>query len=63
MSTTIVAVLVQLLALGLPQIGVTVGTDSLTNALTTLLVVVSGVWIWIERVRRGDVSALGRRHK
>lgn len=61
MSQTISAVIVQLLAIGLPKIGISVGSDSLTTTVSTILVVVSGLWIWWRRYRTGDVSPLGVR--
>ena len=61
MSTTIAAVIVQLLTIGLPLIGVTVGTQELTGAVQVIILVASGVWIWVQRVRVGDVSAFGVR--
>ena len=61
MSKTIVSVAVTLLATLLPKIGVDIGSAELTSTIQTLVVVVSGVIIWIERVRKGDVSPLGLR--
>lgn len=61
MSKTIVSVAVSLLATLLPKIGVDIGSAELTSTIQTLVVVVSGVIIWIERVRKGDVSPLGLR--
>lgn len=61
MSTTIIAVIVQILAVGLPYIGISVGTEELTTTATTLVVVGTGIWIWIQRVSKKDVDALGRR--
>ncbi len=61
MSTTIVSVIVSLLAVILPKVGVNVGSEQLTSTIQTILVVASGLWIWVERVKRGDVSVLGMR--
>lgn len=61
MSQTITAVILQLLTIGLPLIGVTVGTDQLTGAVQVIILVASGVWIWVRRVQVGDVNALGKR--
>jgi hypothetical protein len=60
-STTILAVIVQILAVTLPKMGVEVGTEALTQTVSTLAVIGAGVWVWIQRAKRGDVSALGRR--
>lgn len=61
MSTTIVAVIVNLLSVGLPYIGVTVGSDQLTGTIQTLVAIATGLWIWYQRVKRGDVTASGIR--
>ena len=61
MSTTIIATICSLLAVLLPSIGVNVGTEELTSAIQTIVVVASGIWVWIERVRRGDVNVIGLR--
>ncbi|MDZ4228252.1 MAG: hypothetical protein U1E54_03325 [Candidatus Levybacteria bacterium] len=59
MSTTIISVIINLLSVALPYIGVTVGTDELTTSVQTVIAIVTGLWIWFERVKRGDVNALG----
>lgn len=59
MSTTIIAVIVNLLSVFLPKAGVQVGSDELTATIQTIVAVVSGLWIWRERVSRGDVNPLG----
>lgn len=61
MSTTIIAVIVQLLAVLLPKIGIEVGSEALTTTVSTLAVVGSGVWIWVQRVKKGDVTTIGVR--
>ena len=61
MSTTISAVAVQLLVVFLPMFGVRVGSDDLTIAVQTVVVIVSGLYIWVERVHRGDVKWFGAR--
>ena len=61
MSQTIVAVAIQLLTLGLPMVGVTVGTEALTGTVQTLIIILSGLWIWIRRVQAGGVTPLGAR--
>lgn len=61
MSTTIIAVVINLLSVILPYIGVTVGTDQLTTTAQTLVAIATGIWIWRERVKRGDVGAIGIR--
>ena len=61
MSQTIIAVVIQLLSVVLPKVGVTVGSEELTTTASTLIVIVSGLWIWYRRVKVGGVSALGVR--
>lgn len=58
-STTIVAVFVQLAVVILPMLGIQVGSVELTNALQTITVIVTGLWIWFQRLQRGDVSFFG----
>ena len=62
MSTTVIASLASILAVVLPLLGVEVGTEQLTTALQTLLIVGAGVWTWKERVARGGISPLGIRN-
>ena len=61
MSTTIASVFVQLAAILLPMLGITVGTDQLTQAVQTILVIGAGFWIWYQRVSKGDVTIVGSR--
>lgn len=60
-STTIVAVAVNLLSFVLPLLGLTIGNEALTTTVQTILVVCSGLWIYVQRVRRGDVNFAGVR--
>ena len=61
MSTTIFAVFVQLAVAILPVMGIQVGSAELTNALQTISVIVTGLWIWFARVQKGDVKVFGGR--
>lgn len=61
MSTTILAVVINLLATILPQIGIEIGSEALTTTASTLLTIGTGLWIWYQRVKRGDVSVVGKR--
>jgi hypothetical protein len=54
-------VIVQLLTIGLPYIGVTVGSDQLTGAVQTVILVATGIYIWVRRVQAGGVTAAGFR--
>jgi len=65
-STTIVAVIVNLLSMLLPLINVQVGTDDLTNSIQTIVAVFTGAYIWWQRTRLqaapngvGDVNLAG----
>jgi uncharacterized metal-binding protein len=60
-STTILAVVIQLLAVALPKIGVNIGTEELTQTVSTLAVIGAGLWIWIQRAKKGDITPLGKR--
>lgn len=60
-STTIIAVILNLLVNGLPYLGIVVGGDELETTVKTIVAVATGLWIWIERVKKGDVSASGFR--
>lgn len=60
-STTIASVIINLLSVGLPLIGVRVESDALTTTIQTVIAVITGAWIWYQRVQVGDVTKLGRR--
>lgn len=60
-STTIGAVIINLLATVLPLIGVKIGDDQLTNAIQVIIAIATGVWIWYRRVQAGGVTAYGSR--
>lgn len=66
MSTTILAVIVNLLATLLPLINIDLGTAELTNAGQVIVAIVTGVWIWVQRTTlqkapngEGDVNLGG----
>lgn len=61
MSQIISAVVIQFLTIGLPLIGVTLGSDQLTSFAQTLIMIGTGVWIWVRRVQMRDVTAAGVR--
>ena len=68
MSSTIAAVIINLLTVVLPLIGVTVGSEQLTTAVQVIVAIVTGAWIWYQRTTLqvapsgvGDVTALGLR--
>lgn len=59
MSKTISSVFLQLAVVFLPMMGIRVGSDELTVAVQTITVVVTGLVIWFERIRKGDVNIFG----
>lgn len=66
MSTTIAAVLINLLATLLPFIGVNAGSEQLTTTVQTLVAIGTGIYIWYRRTKmvavssgNGDVTAAG----
>ena len=61
MSSTITVIMVQLLTQFLPMIGVNIVSADLTTTIQTLTVVLGGVWIWYQRVQKGDVNVFGQR--
>lgn len=61
MSTTIIAVVINMLSIILPLVGVSIGSAALTTTVQTLFAIGTGFWIWKERKARGDVDWLGRR--
>lgn len=61
MSTIIVATLVNLLTLVLPLVGIEYGSEQLTSFVQTLVGIATGIYIYIARVRQGDVTKLGFR--
>ncbi len=61
MSTTIIAVIVNLLAVILPQLGITIGSEALTNAITVVVTILTGLWIWTQRYMQGDINFAGIR--
>ena len=63
MSTTIPAIIINLLAVILPLMGVTVGSDALTTTVQTVIAIGTGLWIWIARVKKGDINILGAKNR
>lgn len=60
-STTYIAVIVNVLSFLLPKVGITVGSEELTTTLQTLITLASGLWILKERYAKGGVSVMGVR--
>lgn len=66
MSSTIIAVFINLLVTLLPLIGIDTNSEQLNTTIQTIVSLVTGVWIWIQRTRlksvgvaNSDVNALG----
>lgn len=58
-STTIPAVIIQLLVVFLPMLGIQVGSDQMTITIQTITVVLTGIFIWYQRLQKGDVKLFG----
>lgn len=61
MSTEIGAVIVNWLAFFLPMFGIKIPNDQLNVTVQVLLVLATGLWLWVKRVKRGGVTAAGIR--
>lgn len=56
-SSTIIAVLINVLVQVLPYLGVTAGTEQITTTVQTLAAIGTGVWIWYNRLHLTRVSS------
>lgn len=62
MSTTIMALMVNLLGTVLPYIGLSnITGEQLTTTLNVLLAVGSAVYLWLKRYNQGDITPVGAR--
>lgn len=61
MSQTYIAVIVGFLSTVLPKLGVTVGTEELTQTISTVVTIGATIWALWGRYRAGGISALGFR--
>ena len=59
MSTTYAAVIINILSVVLPLLGITVGSEALTTTATTIIAVLTGLWVLKERYGRGDINIAG----
>jgi len=68
MSTQIIAAIISILAIILPQFGITLPNEQLADIVQGIVVVASSVWIWYQRTTlqkapmgAGDVNVFGKR--
>lgn len=62
MSTTIFALIVNLIGTGLPYIGLEdITNEHLTITLNVLLAVGSALFLWLKRYAAGDITIVGAR--
>lgn len=59
MSTTIIAVITNLLVTVLPLVGITIGGDAVQTTVQTVVAVATGLWIWGQRVQHDDINLFG----
>ena len=58
-STTYIAVAVNILSFVLPKFGITLGSSEITTTVQTLITIGSGLWIMFRRHKLGDITAFG----
>lgn len=58
-SSTYIAVIVNFASMVLPKLGVTIGSEQLTTTVQTLVAIASGLWVLVQRYKRGDVTLFG----
>ena len=61
MSQEYLSAVVAILAVLLPKFGVEIGSEALTTTLSTIITVISALWIMFRRYQRGDINVLGGR--
>lgn len=61
MSQTYIATAVLLVTNVLNLLGIDVGGEQMTTTLTTIITILSGLWIMWRRFRSGDINAFGKR--
>ncbi len=61
MSQTYIGILVMLASVFLPKLGVNIGGDQLTAAISVIATIVGGLWAFWGRYRLGGVNAAGLR--
>lgn len=58
-SSTYIAVIVNILSALLPKVGVDIGSEQLTTTLQTLIAVATGLWVLVQRYKKGDITLFG----
>lgn len=58
-SSTYTAVIVNILATILPLLGISVGSEAITTTIQTVVAIVTGLWILVERIKKGDITIFG----
>ena len=58
-STTYLSTIVMFLAFLAKVMGVEVGSEQLTTTVEVIVAFVAGVWILIERFKKGGITAFG----
>lgn len=61
MSTTYIAQFVQFAAIALTFLGINVGSDALMTTITTIVTIVSGLYVFYGRYKAGGITAFGTR--
>jgi uncharacterized membrane protein len=62
MSKIYISAIVLLLSEILPALGVTIGSDKLTDVVQAIIVLVTGVIILVARYKQGDINILGAKN-
>ena len=61
MSQIYVSAVVAILAQLLPYIGVSLGSEELTQAVSAFITVIAALWVMIRRLKQGDIGVFGGR--
>ena len=60
-STKVISSAVSILAVALPFMGVQIGTAELTTTITTIVVVGSGIYVWLRTIVKENRNIFGAR--
>lgn len=61
MSNTLIGVWVQVIVWIVKFTGIEVAPSAIQTTVETVLLLGSGLWIWYQRVKKGDVKWYGKR--